>query len=69
MTADMGSAEGRKTITIELTEAEANALYFWTQSNEALDYWTCPLDPVGRALALWYREGGYPGWTSRPEDR
>lgn len=60
---------GRQTVTIELTEDEALALYFWTQGNEAPPYWECPLDPVGRALALWYREGAYPGWTSRPEDR
>lgn len=65
--AELESAGG-ESVTIRLTEDEALSLYFWTQgSDDCPDYWSCPLEPVGSALALWYREGAYPGWVNRGE--
>lgn len=56
-------------VSIVLTKDEALALYFWTQvGDNCPDYWTCPLKPVGSALALWYREGGDLYWSSDQEE-
>lgn len=59
------SSGDRIAVTLRLTQAEADALYFWTQSHDCPNYWETPLDPVGRALARWFREGSPDGWSNR----
>jgi hypothetical protein len=54
--AGRAAAANPGTMRIELTDAEAAALYAWLESADAPPYWWTPLAPVQARLSQWYRD-------------